>query len=113
MGVDFAFECVGSRPALETALSVTRPGGTVCLSGLVPHPIEFNWNDVLSKEKTITTTIAYNDEFPTVIAMLNSGSMKAEPLITQTLPLHEALDTLTHFEERGSTNIRTMIDMEL
>jgi (R,R)-butanediol dehydrogenase/meso-butanediol dehydrogenase/diacetyl reductase len=102
---------VGSGPALETALSVTRPGGTVCLSGLLPRPIEFNWNNVLSKEKTITTTIAYNDEFPMVIAMLNGGSMNAEGLITRTLPLREALDTLTHFEEWGSTNIRTMIDM--
>ena len=111
MGVDVAFECVGSGPALETALSVTRPGGTVCLSGLLPRPIEFNWNNVLSKEKTITTTIAYNDEFPMVIAMLNGGSMNAEGLITRTLPLREALDTLTHFEEWGSTNIRTMIDM--
>jgi (R,R)-butanediol dehydrogenase / meso-butanediol dehydrogenase / diacetyl reductase len=112
IGVDVAFECVGSGPALEIALSVTRPGGTVCLSGLIPRSIEFNWNDVLSKEKTITTTLAYNDEFPTVIAMLNVGSMKAEPLITRTLPLHEAFDTLTHFEEWGSTNIRTMIDMQ-
>jgi (R,R)-butanediol dehydrogenase/meso-butanediol dehydrogenase/diacetyl reductase len=64
MGVDFAFECVGTRSALETALAVTRPGGTICLSGVIPGPIEFNWNDVLSKEKTITTTNGYIDEFP-------------------------------------------------
>jgi (R,R)-butanediol dehydrogenase / meso-butanediol dehydrogenase / diacetyl reductase len=110
-GVDFSFECVGSGPALETALSVTRPGGTVCLVGMVPRPVEFNWNNVLSKEKTITTTIAYNDEFPMVIAMLNSGTLKAEPLITRTLALDEALETLTHYEELGSTSIRTVIEM--
>ena len=61
---------------------------------------------------TFDTTIAYNDEFPTVIAMLNNGNMKAEPLITRSLPLREALDTLLHFEEWGSTIIRTLIDME-
>jgi (R,R)-butanediol dehydrogenase / meso-butanediol dehydrogenase / diacetyl reductase len=111
MGVDYAFECVGSGAALKTALSVTRPGGTVCLSGVIPHPIEFNWNDVLSVEKTITTTIAYGDEFPIVIAMLNDGRLKAEPLVSQTFPLEAALDNLMRFEEAGKANIKMLIEM--
>lgn len=111
MGVDFAFECVGSGSALETALSLTRPGGTVCLSGILPHPVKFNWNNVLSKEKTITTSLAYNDEFPIVIAMLNSGKLNTEPMITRTLPLNEALTGLTHFEELGSHNVKVMIEI--
>jgi (R,R)-butanediol dehydrogenase/meso-butanediol dehydrogenase/diacetyl reductase len=111
MGVDFAFECVGSGGALQTALSVTRPGGTVCLSGVIPHPIEFNWNDVLSKEKTITTTNAYNDEFPIVIAMLNDGRLRAEPLITQSFPLKDAVGFLMRFEELGKANIKMLVDM--
>jgi (R,R)-butanediol dehydrogenase/meso-butanediol dehydrogenase/diacetyl reductase len=111
LGVDFAFECVGNGAALQTALDVTRPGGTVCLSGVIPHPIEFNWNDVLSKEKSIITTIAYDDEFPMVIAMLNDGRLKAEPLITQTFPLKDALGYLTRFEELGCNNIKMMIDL--
>jgi (R,R)-butanediol dehydrogenase/meso-butanediol dehydrogenase/diacetyl reductase len=112
MGVDFAFECVGSQAALQTALSVTRPGGTVCLSGVVPGPIQFNWNDVLSKEKTITTTNGYNDEFPIVIAMLNDGRLRAEPLVTQAFPLSDALGFLTRFEELGSANIKMLIEMD-
>ena len=111
MGVDFAFECAGSGSALETALAVTRPGGTICLSGVIPHPILFNWNDVLSKEKSIVTTIAYDDEFPMVIAMLNDGRLRGEPMITQTFPLQEALAYLTRFEEFGKENIKMMIDL--
>ena len=111
MGVDYAFECVGSRSALQTAMAVTRPGGTICITGVIPAPIEFNWNDVLSKEKTITTSNAYSDEFPMVIAMLNDGRLRAEPLVTQTLPLSDALRFLTHFEEMGSSNIKMLIEM--
>jgi (R,R)-butanediol dehydrogenase/meso-butanediol dehydrogenase/diacetyl reductase len=111
LGVDFAFECVGSGPALDTALSVTRPGGTVCVVGVIPGPIEFDWNAVLSKEKTVTTSIAYNDEFPVVIAMLNDGRLQAEPLITTSIPLEKALDTLSRFEEMGRTNIKMMIEL--
>lgn len=111
MGVDFAFECVGSGAALETALAVTRPGGTVCLTGVIPHPIQFNWNDVLSKEKAIVTTIAYTDEFPLVIAMLNDGRLTSKPLITRTFPLKEALGFLTRFEELGSNNVKMLVDL--
>lgn len=111
MGVDIAFECVGSGPALQTALAVTRPGGTVCLIGVVPRAIEFNWNDVLSQEKTITTTIAYDDEFPIAIAMLADGRLKSEPLITSRMRLEDARETLSHFEEIGRDNIKMLIEM--
>jgi (R,R)-butanediol dehydrogenase/meso-butanediol dehydrogenase/diacetyl reductase len=111
IGADYTFECVGSSSALHTALGVTRPGGTVCLSGVIPHPMQFNWNDVLRDEKTITTTNAYNDEFPIVIAMLNDGRLKAEPLVSQTFPLKDAWSNLTRFEEAGSANIKMLIEM--
>ena len=112
MGADYTFECVGAGPALHTALSVTRPGGTVCLSGVIPHAIEFNWNDVLRDEKAITTTNAYNDEFPIVIAMMNDGRLQAEPLVSQILPLKDAWDNLTRFEEVGRSNIKMLIEMD-
>jgi (R,R)-butanediol dehydrogenase / meso-butanediol dehydrogenase / diacetyl reductase len=111
MGADYTFECVGSEAALATALNVTRPGGTVCLTGVISHPMQFNWNDLLRDEKSVTTTNAYNDEFPIVIAMLNDGRLKAEPLISQTFPLQEAWDNLTRFEEAGRTNIKMLIEM--
>jgi (R,R)-butanediol dehydrogenase/meso-butanediol dehydrogenase/diacetyl reductase len=111
MGTDYTFECVGSGVALATAIKVTRPGGTVCLTGVIPHPMEFNWNDLLRDEKSVTTSNAYNDEFPTVIAMLNDGRLKAEPLISQTFPLEEAWSNLTRFEEAGRANIKMLIEM--
>ena len=112
IGVDYTFECVGSAAALATAIAVTRPGGTICLTGVIPHPIQFNWNDMLRDEKTVTTTNAYDDEFPIVIAMLNDGRLKAEPLVSQTFPLKEAWNNLTRFEEAGRANIKMLIEMD-
>jgi (R,R)-butanediol dehydrogenase / meso-butanediol dehydrogenase / diacetyl reductase len=111
MGVDYTFECVGSGAALATAVKVTRPGGTVCLTGVIPQAIEFNWNDLLRDEKSVTTTNAYDDEFPIVIAMLNDGRLKAEPLISQIFPLEDAWSNLTRFEEAGRSNIKMLIEM--
>jgi threonine dehydrogenase-like Zn-dependent dehydrogenase len=111
LGVDFAFECVGSGSALDIALSVTRPGGTVCLTGAIPHPTTIDWLGVLMKEKTITTSNGYDYEFPVVIALLNDGRLKAESLITTTIPLDAALRLLTNFEEEGQANIKMLIEI--
>ena len=67
---------------------------------------------MLSKEKAITTTNGYNDEFPIVIAMLNDGRLQAEPLITQVFPLRDAFGFLTRFEELGKSNIKMLIAMD-
>ncbi|MEW5977363.1 MAG: 2,3-butanediol dehydrogenase [Acidobacteriota bacterium] len=112
LGADFTFECVGSAQALRTAVSVTRPGGTVCVAGVFPEAFEFDFNDLLSQEKKIVTSIAYGDEFPLVIGMLADGRLKAEPLITNTVPLADALEKgLFRLENLAATNVRTMIAM--
>lgn len=33
-GVDISFDCAGFNKTITTALSATRPGGTVCLVGM-------------------------------------------------------------------------------
>jgi len=114
LGADVTFECVGSDAALNTAVDVTRPGGTICLVGAYPGPLRYDFNVLMSKEKTIVTSLAYGDEFSTVIAMLADARLKAEPLITRTLSLAEALEKgLRQYESFAPTNIRTIIDMEL
>ena len=111
LGVDFAFECAGSGAALDLAVAVTRPGGTVCVTGAIPHPVMCDWLNLLLNEKSITTTDAYTDEFPTVVAMLNDGRLKAETLITTTMTLDAALGILTNFEEAGKANVKMLIEM--
>lgn len=113
MGVDAAFECVGSAPALRTAVEVTSAGGAICVVGIFPGAFEFDLNSVLIHEKTIVTSLGYSDEFPTVIAMLADGRLEAEPLITHTISLAEGVELgLKRYEHVRATNIRTLIDIE-
>jgi (R,R)-butanediol dehydrogenase / meso-butanediol dehydrogenase / diacetyl reductase len=111
MGTDCTFECAGAAAALTTAFTITRPGGTVCLAGVIPEPMEFNWHELLRHEKTVTTTHGYFHEFPTAIAMLNDGRLKADPLISRIVALKEALSYLIEFEEAGKTNVKMQIEM--
>ncbi len=113
LGVDVAFECVGSKAATHTAVEVTCPGGAVCLVGIYPGPFDFDFNLLMAQEKSFVASLGYADEFPTVIAMLADGRLKAEPLITRTLPLAEMVAKgLSCYEEMAIANVRTLIQVE-
>jgi (R,R)-butanediol dehydrogenase / meso-butanediol dehydrogenase / diacetyl reductase len=112
LGVDVAFECVGTSAALNTAVEVTRGGGKICVLGGFPGPFEFDFAALLAGEKTISTHWGYGDEFPLTIAMLGDGRLKAEPMITLTLSFPEALDEgLRQYEDKAATNVRMVIQM--
>ena len=66
----------------------------------------------MGNELQLVTSRAYADEFPTVIAMLSDGRLQAEPLITQKLPLADAMRKgLSQYEANAATNVRTIIEM--
>ncbi len=109
---DTTFECVGAAPAFRLAADLTSGGGTICVVGVFPGPFEFDFNSLMGKEQQVVTSRAYGDEFPSVIAMLSDGRLRAEPLITQRLPLSEAMSKgLSHYEDSVATNVRTIIEM--
>jgi (R,R)-butanediol dehydrogenase/meso-butanediol dehydrogenase/diacetyl reductase len=112
-GVNTTFECVGSELALRSALAMTKPGGLVCIVGIFPSAFKFNFNHLLAQEKTIVTSLAYGPEFGPVIDMLADSRLRAEPLITRTLPLAQAVEQgLRQYEEFAPTNIRTLIEID-
>jgi (R,R)-butanediol dehydrogenase / meso-butanediol dehydrogenase / diacetyl reductase len=111
LGVDIAFECAGSAAALNTAVQVTRKGGTICVVGLFPGPAPFDWNVIVGAEKSIIAALAYGIEYPTTIAMLQDGRLRADEMITGTVPLSEASDHLKNFEAAGRQGIKTLIEL--
>ncbi len=111
-GVDFSFECAGAPPALETAMEITAPGGVICATGIYPGPFSFNFNQALGGEKSIIPSLAYGSEFPTTIAMLADGRLRAEPLITNCVPLAEGCAHIRDFESRGADNIKTLLNID-
>lgn len=111
-GADTTFECVGAAPAFRLAAGLARAGGTVCVVGVFPGPFEFDLNSLMAREQTLVTSRAYADEFPAVIGMLSDGRLESEPLITQRLPLADAMRKgLSQYEARAATNVRTIIEM--
>jgi NADPH2:quinone reductase len=88
--IDVHFECSGAAPALAAGLAVLRPGGTavqVGMSGDMTVPMQA----VTVKELTLRGTFRFHAEFATAVTLMRKRLIEVAPLITQTLPLAEAV----------------------
>ncbi len=102
-GVEFAFELAGSIPALQTAVDITRRGGTTVTAGL-PHPdarLPLSPVRLVGEERTlkgsyIGTAVPLRD-VPRYIELYRRGRLPVDRLLSGVLPLdriNEGFDDL-------------------
>lgn len=88
-GVDIAVEVVGATPTLQTAIDVTRRGGSVTLVGNLAPKVEFAMQAAVTRELTLYGSCASNSEFPDALELMQSGRIRVEPLISGKVSLEE------------------------
>ena len=88
-GAAIAVECVGAEQPIRTAISCVRKGGTVTLVGNVTPQVSINLQEVVTRQIRLQGSCASNGEYPAVIALLASGAISVDPLISAVAPLSE------------------------
>ncbi|MBN2284056.1 MAG: alcohol dehydrogenase catalytic domain-containing protein [Deltaproteobacteria bacterium] len=89
-GLDIVFEASGNPASIPQALNMVRPGGKVVLIGIHPDTAEFSPTDVVRGRKSLIGAYAYEpDTWKRALALLSSGQITVEPMITHKLPLTE------------------------
>jgi 2-desacetyl-2-hydroxyethyl bacteriochlorophyllide A dehydrogenase len=90
-GFNLVVDATGIPQVLEDAFGCLRPRGTLWVFGVTPRDsrISFAPYDVFRKDLTIIGSFAVNRTFQESIAMIESGMVKVEPLISHTLPLED------------------------
>lgn len=86
---DVLFECSGSPAALAAAIPAIRPRGVIVQLGLggdMTLPVQA----MTAKEIELRGSFRFHEEFRTAIAMMRSGRINPQPLITHTMPLADA-----------------------
>lgn len=93
-GADWTAECVGSARAVDDALRLTRPGGTVVPLGLPSLPRGVDWTPLWLKELRVVGSYAYAREpgsgrrtMEIVLDWMASGRVDVRSLLTHTFPL--------------------------
>ena len=88
-GIDIAVEVVGAQKTVTTAIELVRRGGTVTLIGnLAPH-IELPLQTVVTRQLRLLGSCASAGEYPECLELMETGSIRVEPLITATVPLKD------------------------
>ena len=90
-GFDVVADATGISALLEQAFMHVRPRGKVWVFGVVPpdQKATFFPYEVFRKDLSIIGSFAVNRTFPQSIALIQSGAVQVEPLISHRLPLKD------------------------
>jgi len=90
-GFDFVFEASGFPGNIAQALSMVRRGGKVILIGIYPSKAEFQPTEFVRNAKSLLGSYGGDTEtWRRSLALLASGQVRVEPMITHRMPLTEA-----------------------
>ncbi|MFC7073165.1 zinc-dependent alcohol dehydrogenase family protein [Halovenus rubra] len=112
-GTDHVLECVGAASAMETAIDICRPGGTVGYVG-VPHGVEEAGLDVFSLFSDnislcggVAPVRAYADD---LLADVLDGTLDPSPIFTKTVDLDGVSEGYRAMDEREEIKVLVRID---
>jgi D-arabinitol dehydrogenase (NADP+) len=102
-GFDVVIDATGSSAVTQQALGLTRDRGTLLVYGVTGQDdrIAVSPYDIYRRELTIKGSFAQVSSFPSAIAMLRSGRVRTEGIITHRFPLDrfaDALEAVQHDE---------------
>ena len=88
-GIDRTFEAVGATSPLQTAISITRKGGSVTLIGNISPTVELPLQSIVSREISLFGSCAISGEYSIVLDLMGRKKLNAVSLISKTAPLNE------------------------
>ena len=98
---DVLLECSGAEAALRAAIPALRPRSTIVQLGLggdMTLPLQA----MTAKELSLRGSFRFHEEFATAIRLMQNGTIIVQPLITQTIPLGDAVSAFNIAADRNS-----------
>lgn len=105
-GADYAFECAGGEPALQTMFDVVRVGGQAVILGKVnvDRKVSLRFGSMMGEKRVIRSSYGGarpRRDFPWLARCYLEGRLKLDELISVRLPLeriNEGFDAMTRGE---------------
>jgi len=100
VGADAVLECVGTGEAMQTAITVARPGATVGYVG-VPHGVELPIGDMFSRNVGVAGGVAPVRQYlPRLRDDVLSGAISPGAVFDLEVPLADAAEAYAAMDER-------------
>ncbi|MGB3391379.1 MAG: L-idonate 5-dehydrogenase [Pseudaminobacter sp.] len=87
---DIAFECSAAAPAIKSAVTATRPQGTVVMVG-VAGEVAVPLNLIVGKEIAFVGTHRFTGEYAQAVRLIDERRIDVRPIISSTHDLDNAL----------------------
>lgn len=94
---DVLLECSGAAPAIDQGIRSVAPAGCVVLVGMAPSTmVELPHGVIQAKELWVTGTFRYAHTYPKAVALVASGAIDLDALVSRTFGLDEVEQALTY-----------------
>lgn len=111
-GVDIFIDAAGVQASFDTGIQSLRNGGTAVLVALFSKNISHDALDQALRELTIKGIIGYRNIFPQVIALIESGRLPVEKLITSVISLDDIVEKGFEALIKSPTEVKILVDIE-
>jgi len=111
-GVDVFIDAAGAQASFDTGISSLRNGGTAILVALFGEKVTHDALNHTLRELTIIGTAAYRNIFPEVIALISSGRLPVEKLITSVISLDEIVEKGFEALVKDPSEVKILVDLE-
>lgn len=111
-GVDFVVECSGANGAMREAVHLLRRGGEAILLSVRPDDQQLDLTDIVLGEKTLRGSAAHmwDEDVAPALALLASGALDVEPLISHEVPLADARTAFELLADSTSGALKILVD---
>lgn len=110
-GVDVFIDAAGVQATFDTGINSLRNGGTAILVALFGKSVTHDALNQTLRELTIIGTAAYRNIFPEVIALISSGRLPVEKLITSVISLDEIVEKGFQALTKDPSEVKILVDI--
>lgn len=111
-GVDIFIDAAGAQASFDTGINSLRNGGTAVLVALFGKKVTHDALNQTLRELTIIGTAAYRNIFPEVIALISSGKLPVEKLVTSVIALDEIVEKGFEALTKDPSEVKILVDLE-
>jgi len=109
-GANVIVECVGNTDSLQSCLELTRPGGTVSITGLFWEPFPLNMTDFYLRNLHLRGGVAPTRAYmPTLMKHVEDGRLDPTLVLTHRLPLEETPRGYELMDQRIDNAIKVLV----
>lgn len=109
--IEVVLVCTGAAEAIDLAVAAVRPAGAVVLVGLTgASRVSVDIDTVVAKDVDLRGVNGSPGIWPETIALVASGRVRTEPLVSHRLPLAEAARAFELARGRGPGTLKVVVE---